>query len=550
MKGWHDVGRAVSCIVALSAAALYLCAQGAKTPRLSRLGVPQDWSSRQVVFTLDGLVQHPELLNLEPRILHQVMQRWGPELGYFRGAARPSNSLAGTIQRDWNFALGGGRLAAEIFPAKYSFDPGAPPSCQNDYVVFALSTQGVTGGQANLVGLHNLYAGNGGVCTGPNEYFAYNTTTVTGGKNATSPVLSLDGTKIAFVETTASAAVFHVLTWTANQGTMQNAANPGAAMKSLTFVNSGSTRSSPWVDYQNDIAYVGGDDGRIYKITPVFKTGTPAVVASYSLSTRPVFLLSPPVLDASRHLLMVGSGNGKLYQVNTSTGAVTSITIGGGTVNQGILGPPLVDETNGVTFVVVSDDGASGAFLEQLDTASLTVLAKARIGIGAHSGSTVKLYQPAVDYQYYTNNPGAGKIRTCGTGASDITPWQYAFAFTLTGNPQRWVMNTSPSFSQQILNTTSATCTGWTEFFNPNIPANVGTDYFFFGLLGDCGAGSSGCIKERVSDSQIVTFNLTSGPSGVVIDNYSTANPQYSNIYLTNQHAPNRAYKLTQNGLN
>jgi hypothetical protein len=545
VKRLHGVRAAVCWIIVLSAGALYISAQGIGHPHHTG-GVPQDWSSRQLVFTRDGLARHPELLNREPRILHQVMQRWGSELGYFRGADLPSNASAGTIHRDWNFALGGGRLAAEMFPAKYSFDPGAPPSCQNDYVVFALNTQGVTSGQANLVGLHNLYAGAGGSCTGPNEYFAYNTTTVAGGKNATSPVLSTSGTKIAFVETSANAAVFHVLTWGAGQGTMQNAANPGAAMSSLNFVASGSTRSSPWIDYLNDVAYVGADNGRVYKISPVFKPGTPAVITSYPLSTSPTYLLSPPVLDSKLGYLMVGSGNGKLYRVNISTGAVTSITIGGGTVNQGILAPPIVDVTNGTTFVVVADDGTSGAFLVQLDTATLTVLAKAAIGIGAHNAArtAVKLYQPALDNNYY-NNPSTGKIRLCGTGTgTDISPWQYAFGFNGT------VLNTTPVFKSQILNVTDATCTGWTEFFNPNIPANVGTDYFFFGLLADCGTGSTGCIKERVSDTQIVTFNLNNGPSGVVVDNYSTANPQTSNIYLTNQKAPNRAYKLTQNGLN
>lgn len=540
MKAGLGICGVVCCIVVLSGGPLFVSAQGNGHP--NRIGVPQDWSSRQVVFTADRLAEHPELLNREPRILYQVMQRWGSELGYFKGLNAPSNSSAGTLHRDWNFAIGGGHLAAEIFPAKFSFNPGAPPSCQTDYVVFALNTQGVTGGQANLVGLHNLYAGAGGACTGPNEYFAYNVTTITGGHNATSPVLSADGTKIAFVETTPNAAVFHVLTWSAGQGTMQNAANPGAAMTSLNFVASGSTRSSPWVDYQNDTAYVGGDDGKVYRISPVFK-GTPAVVTSYALSTKPAFLLSPPVLDSKLGYLMVGSGNGKLYQVNIATGAVTSITIGGGTVNQAILAPPTVDVLNGTTFVVVADDGASGAFLVQLDTATLTVLAKAGIGLGSHNPSrtAVKLYQPALDNNYF-NPPNPGKIRTCGTGATDITPWQYAFGFT--GR----VMNTTPVFKAQILNVTDATCTGWTEFFNPNIPPNVGTDYFFFGLLADCGAGTTGCIKERVSDSQIVTFNLSSGPSGVVVDNYSTA-AQASNIYLTDQHAPNRAYKLTQNGL-
>ena len=543
MKGWHDVAVGMCLVGALLAGALAMSAQ--ETVRPDHVGVPQDWSSRQVVFSLDGLVQHPELLNREPRIMHQVMQRWsGPDWGLFRGFdAVPAS--ADSTHRDWNVAIGGGRVAPFMFPAKYSYDPGAPPSCTNDYVVFALNTQGALGGQANLIGLNNLYSGTGGSCgAAPTVLFAYNVTTVTLGKNATSPVLSLDGTKIAFVETSANASVFHVLTWTAGQGAIQSAVNPGGAMTSLPLAASGSTRSSPWVDYQNDVAYVGADDGKVYKITGVFK-GTPALAGSpwpVQIGTSAFPLQTPPVLDSSRGVLMVGNGNGNLYSINVATGAVSSIAIGKfRALEAGVIAPPIVDVTNGTTFVVSANDGTS-AVLVEVDTGTLTQLAKARIGIGSASGTDIKLFQPALDNNYF-NNPSTGKIRLCGTGSgADTTPWQYAFSFS--GR----VMNTTPVFSAQILNSTTARCTGWTEFFNPNI--NGGTDYFFFGLLNDCGGGNTGCIKERVSDSQTVTFNLTSGPSGVVVDNYSNANPQTSNIYLTNQHAPNRAYKLTQNGLN
>ena len=46
-----------------------------------------------------------------------------------------------------------------MFPAKYSFDINATPSCTNDYVVFGLNVAGATPGQANLVGVTNLYSG-------------------------------------------------------------------------------------------------------------------------------------------------------------------------------------------------------------------------------------------------------------------------------------------------------------------------------------------------------------------------------------------------------
>ena len=122
-----------------------------------------------------------------------------------------------------------------MYPAKFSFDPAAKPDCINDYVVFgmvAFGTPGASGGQANLVALNNLYVNSTGTgfCRGtvPKVLFAYNITTVTGGRISTSPVLSEDGTKIAFVESvpgTSPQAIFHVLTWTRG-GAIKSAVAP------------------------------------------------------------------------------------------------------------------------------------------------------------------------------------------------------------------------------------------------------------------------------------------------------------------------------------
>jgi len=82
-------------------------------------------------------------------------------------------------------------------------------------------------GNANLVAFNNLYVNDGGTgtCSGtaPNVLFAYNITTAPGGRIDTSPVLSLDGTQIAFVESVPGSpgfAIFHVLTWHAGDGTL------------------------------------------------------------------------------------------------------------------------------------------------------------------------------------------------------------------------------------------------------------------------------------------------------------------------------------------
>ena len=542
MKPRHPyVNVAVWCVV-FFALVPSMCAQEAAAP--THNGVPQDWSQHHIVFSRDALARHPDLIYREPRILHQAMQRWqAPNSNVFHGVdPLPTVADNSGTHRDWNVSTLGGRLAPNMFPAKFSFNPGAPPDCTNDYVVFGLATTGVTGGRANLLAFNNLYSGTGGLCgAAPTVLFAYNITTATGGKIVTSPILSLDGTKIAFVESLGTSAVFHVLTWTAGQGTIGAAAAP--TMTSLTFSPSAnSTTSSPWIDYGTDIVYLGADKGNVYKITGVFK-GTPTLAgAPWPVTVSTNLRLSPPVLDSSLGRLMVGSANGSLYQINTATGALATLVVASGGTSPGIVAGPIVDVTNGTTFVVSANDGTS-AVLVEADTASMTLLSRARIGQGAAGGTALNLHEPAFSNLYFTN-PSSGVIRLCGTGAADTTPWQYAFGFT--GR----TMKTTPSFSRQLLTSTAARCTGWTEFFNPNIGTFLGTDFFFFGLSQDCTApgAAGGCVAEITGGNTTpVTATVNGGPSGIVVDNYSTA-VQASSIYLCAGKV-NTAYKFTQNGL-
>lgn len=539
MKPDHSYGTVAAWCVVFFTLVPSMCAQEATASMPT--GVPQDWSQRHIIFSRDALVMHPEVIYREPRVLHQAIQRWqAPNSDVFRGAdRRPVSAGNSDHERDWNVALGG-RIAPNMFPAKYSFDPAAPPSCANDYVVFGLATAGVTGGRPNLVAFNNLYAGAGGLCGAvPGVLFAYNITTVTGGKIVTSPILSADGKKIAFVESIGTSAVFHVLTWTAGQGTLAAAAAP--TMTSLTFSpTANSTTSSPWIDYGNDIVYLGADKGQVYKITGVFK-GTPTLAgAPWPVTVSNNFHLTAPVLDPVLGVLMVGSANGSLYQIKISTGALSALVVGksGGT-SPGIVAAPMVDVTNGTTFVVSANDGTS-AVLVEADTATMTQLSKARIGLGSAGGTALNLFQPAFSNQYF-NTPSSGNIRLCGTGAADTTPWQYSFGFT--GR----TMKTSVSFSQQLLTSTAARCTAWTEFFNPNV--NGGTDFFFFGLTQDCTAVGAvgGCVVARSSNVTLTTATLNGGPSGIIVDNYSTA-AQASSTYMMAAKV-NTAYKFTQNGL-
>ena len=539
---------AALCVGLLYAGMLCLApgswAQEAAGPR--HIGVPQGWSDRSIVFSLDGLAKYPNLIDQEPRIRHQVMQRFralNPE--FFRGADGIGVSAINPGQhRDWNVSFVRGRVGANMYPAKYSFDPGAPPDCTHDYVVFGLNIAGANGKQANLIAFNNLYSGAGGICgAAPTVLFAYNVTTAAAGKVNLSPVISLDGTKIAFVESATGLAIFHVLTWTAGQGGIITAVTPTAAqMSSLTFsTTSTSTTSSPWVDYTNDVAYLGADGGLLYKINGVFNSAPTLAGGNWPVTVSGGHHLSPPVLDFVLQRVMVGSANGNLYEVDATSGALLGVTPVGalGKTSSGVTAPPIVDVTNGTTFVVDANDGTS-AVLVEFNTATLGQMAKARIGLGSSTKIALSIPQPAFDNNYY-NDPSTGQIRLCGTGGADTTPWQYAFGFV---GP---TMNTSAVFSQQLIASTGAVCSNWTEFYNPNIGG--GTDFFFFGLTQDCsGTGTSGCVVAATAEgSPITVTDVAGGPSGIVIDNYSLAG-QASSIYLSSE-TGSTGYKFTQAGL-
>src|SRR5262249_48675155 len=129
------------------------------------------------------------------------------------------------VKIDWRVDLGTGVVAANMFRAKFAFSTSGTPSCTNDFVVYGLNV-GSSGAQANIVGINNLYAGTGGICgANPTVRWAYRGGT---GSILTSPVLSLDGTKVAYVESRANQTRFHILTWRNGQGTVTGPTNPTA----------------------------------------------------------------------------------------------------------------------------------------------------------------------------------------------------------------------------------------------------------------------------------------------------------------------------------
>ncbi len=524
-------------------------------------GVPEDWTHHRIKFNSAVLRQHPELAAREPRAAAQLYREVFAQVQSQLGTASATSQATATSNtaphRDWSVSLGNGRIQFGQFPAKWKDDPTLPPSCTADYVIYALNVVGATGGQPSIVGLNNLYAApSNALCTfpsnQPNFLFTYNTTTIANGRILTSPVLSLDGTKVAFVETSTVGgtrnSVFHTLKIPAPSGTVFTAspssAPPAGALTSATIAAASNTRSSPWVDYPNDTAYVALDNGVLYKITGVFK-GTPTVVttAPWPITVNAGSTFTSPVLDPTTGRVFMGAGNGRLYVVNVYTPAgVTFVQIGrnGSPNTPGIFDSVMFDATGKSVFAITANDNVlTGAAVVQVDVNTLGILARVGVGLGNSAGAAVNLYDGDFDNNYFSS-PATGHMLVCGTGAADTTPYRYLLGFDASGVLQ-------PGSSTQISTNTAARCSPVTEFFNANLSG--GTDFFFWGVTRNCAISNGGCVMSLANGSTLNSAAVSGGTSGIVIDNnYVTLNGG-SSIHFSSAGAPNIAVKLTQQGL-
>ncbi len=523
-----------------------------------QVGVPEDWSHHRIKFNTALLRQHPELAARDPRAAAQLYReafaQARAQMGTPFAAAAPAASVTAP-HRDWSVVLGNGRTQFGQFPAKWNSDPNAPPSCTTDYVIYALNVSGVTGGQPSIVGLNNLYAGGTNpLCPNnqPNFLFTYNSNTVTNGRILTSPVLSLDGKKVAFIETNTNAgaktSVFHVLkipTSGMHVTAVPASAVPAGAMTSATIAAASNTRSAPWVDYPSDTAYVALDNGVLYKITGVFN-GTPTVVATapWPITINAGSTLTSPVLDPTTGNVFLGAGNGRLYSVNVNNpGTVTVIQIGkNGSLNPNLYDSVMFDATGATLFAVTSNDAVlNGAAIVQVNATNFAVVSRVLLGQGSTAGTSVNLYDGDFDNNYF-NSPATGHMLICGTGAGDTTPYRYLLNFDASGILQ-------PGSSTQISSNANARCSPVTEYFNNNIAG--GTDFFFWGVTRNCpaSANNQGCVMALTNESTLTSFQVTVGTSGIIIDNNYVTKDGGSSIYFSSEQAPNTAYKLTQQGL-
>lgn len=573
--------RIAHSLIFLSLAAAMLLPPGAcaQDKGQRRPGLPVDWTSTHLIFTAPtspAATARNAAAAGDPRAIHSSQVHGFSLTGQAPTKGGPAKTGGGkppkaSTQVDWSVSLGAGNVAPNMSPAKFGASDTTTADCTNDYVVFGLNVPGTTGGQANLIAFNNLYSGAGAsFCglTAPTVLFSYNISTV-GGSILTSPIVSLFGDKVIFVESTTTAAVLHVLTWHAGEGiSATNSAAPanrcnldlgpctcptGVSCDRTLTINStiGSTVSSPFPDYHNDFVYVGTDDGTLYKISGATTIGTPSIVWTSPVSGG--MLTGPDILftgfgNQTEAAVYVGDDSGTLFKVDPATGAVSAtLVVGGGFPDGGIVDTPIVDNSNSTIFAFTANDGASAVVVEA--DQNLGLLRRAAVGASVANGLTppVNLHTGMFDDAYFTN-PATGFLYVCGTNDLNTRPVLYRFGFAAAPT-----MDAANSGALQLTNTAGVECSPLTEVFNFNITLHQ--DTLFIGLLGGCGSvGSPGCVRDYNITSGMPGGFLNSvsesgGTSGIIVDNVSTS-PQASSIYFSTLGTSKRAVKLTQSQLN
>jgi hypothetical protein len=549
----------------------------------------EDWSTRHLVYPHFGYLRDLEAVERDPRAIFQWWKRTESEPFRrrhrlpFPVPRRPQTSM----HRDWSIYLGTAGTANGMYPAKFTFNATAAPSCENDYVVFPIAAAG-SSTQPNIVAFNNLYsgtAGGNGICnrtpsgsdTGvaATVIWSYNVQALTGGAVTTSPVISYDpggveyGTKVAFVESAAgSPAHFHVLAFKAqdgqNSGNLQSVLTPKTINTFVTSapVNSSGTAtdlalgsstsgtdtlSSPFVDYTTDKAYVGNDVGVLYRLKDVFCISTNADCAG---TTKPApsldttwgtggaitvcsGRLTAPVLDYFTYNIFVGCSDGKLYCVSQA-GTISSIVVGDGVASKtygAIVDPPIVDSVNHFVYAVSgsANNGANGVLVQTTTTLSSSVA----VPIG--SGNQCNIHAPAMNNPYFTSPTTAGALiyiggvtgtvaQPCTAASMGGTVFLYGATFGAAGV----LTSGTPKYSFNGGGGPGAEWVPLEEFYNTTTSA----DWLLAGAL-------------QSNQTNMTSFPITSGfpagfgvlvtegigQSGMVVDNNSSA-AQAASLYF------------------
>ena len=389
--------------------------------------------------------------------------------GSTANATTSASNLAAAINRNLS-ATNAAAIVAVVSSTTvtvYTLTPGTQVTLSATETLSNLSFGGVTAGtngtQANIVGFNNLYSGSGSpLCsskTFPTFIFSYASGV---GSVTTSPVISLDGKKIAYIENGPGIGMaLHVLTFASGSTEFGSCTNSGTALPTCathpvipgSTANSTATdfvvplsvptlgivatdtRSAPFVNYSTDVLYVGDDQGHLYAVTGVFQ-GTPTLAGGnfpVTVSSSGNILNSPVVDVSGTGDIFLGDSGSNTYEYN-SAGVIQgpSVSIGNGT-NGGIWDGAIVDSTNSKAYFTTNCSGTGGnSGLSQIpftNTGFGTVVTSVSTnGSGCSTSLPIgPQYAPTPDNLYYTAGITNGHIIVSYQGTSSVRLAQWGF---------------------------------------------------------------------------------------------------------------------------
>ena len=554
-------------------------------------GRPIDWTHHHLVFSDPGPAaderakendSHLQDMRNSTRYVLQQMRRDPSRRPSVSPGSGPHVDSTSTMHKDWSENLSTGLVNPNTFPAKYSFNTNAY-SCASDYIVYPTGAAGSGTTQATIFAYHEIYGTSGPSGTGcgagtsgsavPKAYWAYKTaypqgsTTADGSKITTSPVLSLAGDQVAFIQVNSSSVASLVLlkwatstsvvaldTTTTNVTVTNYRACTAPCMTRITLNGSpNDTWSAPFYEYYDDVLYVGDNSGKLHKFSNIFLSGTPAETTSgypVTLSTTATDIASP-IYDYTTGKVFAGSANGVLYAVTGSTGAVAaySKTLTG-TPLYGIYDAPLVDSNAGKVYVFVEDTVAqtSGCktagyncvyqFATSFTGSGTAVGTSEPVGTGSNgTGGHNYFFSGAFDNIYYSSNNGtAGNLYVVGNTGIAAAGSLYRIPISSSGamgTPAATVIEQAPSMYVYPSPITEFCNNGTSACVASGTATTAGTDYIFFSVedvsLGGCQQGTgNGCVLSYIVSrgtpvySNYLSYSHNSncfGTGGIVVDN-------------------------------
>ena len=504
-------------------------------------GVVEDWTHHHVMFSAPGTINEVlvsgtyekwyETVNNPRYILQQKKRSIGvkpisdaggffdPSGPFGHGGHHGGHGGEPGLDKDWSMAMGTGTVQPNTYPAKWSFNPYTA-SCANDFVVYPTGSAGATTG-ATIIAYSNLYSG----CPTPprpSVYWAYNTGT--GSTISLSPIFSADGTQLAFIQVSGTAASLVLIKWKAS--TTETMAAPGVPTTAATSAlyrsctapcmialpllgGHNDTYSSPFYDYSHDELYVGDDSGNLHQFTGVF-LGIPAeATTNWPVLLSSSIKLGAPVYDNPSGYVFVANTTGNiLYAVGTGNGTptTTSGSIHGtsGSLGTGaIIDAPLVDPTAEMVYVFEGYNSGGHNAVYQFKTTFTT-----GTGNGAATGTTVGaggtndyLYDGSFDNVYFQSSAHTGNLWVVGN--TSVNAGGTLYRIPITAN----AMGATATVAYANVNNTGLIwASPITEFCNNGASActsngtntTAGTDFLFFSMSNSAacplaGAGN-GCV--------------------------------------------------------